>query len=428
MILDSLPICSRFFLRNAINGTSNESGEQYGLINKLDGMLVKSGIVHNILETFSIPGGVQGRIDFALMKDSTRMSILCEAKSTQNLTLPTTAALCVEKYTSAYNWLKKYEEWTTELANIAHPIGQLLGYMVDNTCRFGALTSGTRTYFIYISDDDVNASDDNEYIGKKVMITDAWFVGQHNYLRAWAYVHNLGCNATENDKWDPPEDWWIKSTTGVGSPKLWSDKKAEIPGEDGECDKPSFTKKSRFNGPDNTEDGNNGTTTSSTSMNYSHEFSQELEQQLPYVSIDKIKIMDTIGYGRNGDCFRVNWNGQLYAMKQYDIVRDGDLYFKKELLAYRKLKAAWGVLVPKPMFLSESVSGGRWFLGLQLGHKPTVVNDDTMKQFNNVLNRLEKEYGIRHNDAEGRNMLYITDADGVERIVAIDFEDWESCC
>jgi hypothetical protein len=80
-------------------------------------------------------------------------------------------------------------------------------------------------------------------------------------------------------------------------------------------------------------------------------------------------------------------------------------------------------LVPQPMFVSESVSGGRWFLGLQLGRDPTE-DDDTTK-FKHVLNRLETEYGIQHNDAEGRNMLYITDVDGVERIVAIDFEYWD---
>jgi aminoglycoside/choline kinase family phosphotransferase len=63
------------------------------------------------------------------------------------------------------------------------------------------------------------------------------------------------------------------------------------------------------------------------------------------------------------------------------------------------------------------------FLGLQLGREPTV-NDDT-SQFKIVLNQLKEEYGIQHNDADSRNMIYITGVDGVERIVAIDFEDWD---
>jgi hypothetical protein len=52
------------------------------------------------------------------------------------------------------------------------------------------------------------------------------------------------------------------------------------------------------------------------------------------------------------------------------------------------------------------------------------VEDAT--EFTTILQRLETEYGIHHNDTNGgRNMIVITDPNGAERVVAIDFEDWE---
>jgi predicted Ser/Thr protein kinase len=145
---------------------------------------------------------------------------------------------------------------------------------------------------------------------------------------------------------------------------------------------------------------------------------------LEHVSINDIVIDCVLGEGRNGACFKVKWNGVDCAMKQFDIGRDGDVFFKREIQAYMLLQKAWGILVPKPMFISETFSGGTVFLGLQLGHESTNIDD--LAKFHDVLDQLEKEYGIRHKDAErGRNMLIITDTNGVERVVAIDFEDWD---
>ena len=39
---------------------------------------------------------------------------------------------------------------------------------------------------------------------------------------------------------------------------------------------------------------------------------------------------------------------------------------------------------------------------------------------------LEKDYGIRHNDAEeGRNSILIDDGKDHQRVAVIDFESWE---
>jgi hypothetical protein len=64
------------------------------------------------------------------------------------------------------------------------------------------------------------------------------------------------------------------------------------------------------------------------------------------------------------------------------------------------------------------------FLGLQLGREPNESDDLT--GWYQILQSLKQEYGIRHNDAEVQNMIFIADSvTGVERMVAIDLEDWD---
>lgn len=117
----------------------------------------------------------------------------------------------------------------------------------------------------------------------------------------------------------------------------------------------------------------------------------------------------------------MKWNDTEYAMKQFDIGRDGDRYLKEEIVAYMLLQDAWGILVPQPIFLSESFSGGIMFLGLQLGHALNPMDYDSSK-INALIVRLEMEYSIQRNDAEhGRNMIVITDSIGNDILVAIDF-------
>ena len=74
--------------------------------------------------------------------------------------------------------------------------------------------------------------------------------------------------------------------------------------------------------------------------------------------------------------------------------------------------------MPKLLFLSESISRGVQFLGLQLGRDPTPADD--LSLWGSVVRRLEKEFGIRHNDAVRRNQMNVPDETGVERLVAMD--------
>jgi hypothetical protein len=402
-VADDLSSIFLYSLDRATTKKSNESGEQGKLIDNLDSTLVRSGIVHDILETL-VGGIVKGRIDFCLMKDDTSISIICESKSTQNLLLPIEAKLCVEKYNAAFNEMMTNEgSQTTEWSRIGHPLGQLICYMVDNAHRYGALTSGTRTYFICALNDEKSS---------QIMITDAWCVGEQNYLRAWAYVHSLGCNIKST--WDPPKKWF-KSTNKRNTPNRWNKLYKTKVGGSVEDNKELFDANHRHVDP------NDGAGTSIIEDHFYH-ILQRID--LPIVSMDDIEIIDVIGSGRNGCCFRVNWNGQELAMKQFDIGRDGYDYYTKEILAYMLLRDVWGILVPRPIFLSESISGGILFLGLQLGRKP--IDKDDISKFQDVLYRLQKEYHIQHNDSfDGRNMIVIRDTNGNERIVAIDFEDWD---
>jgi hypothetical protein len=158
---------------------------------------------------------------------------------------------------------------------------------------------------------------------------------------------------------------------------------------------------------------------------YKDEYLKDMLTQVPFKNIE---IVGVLGSGRSGTCFKVKWNGMDYAMKQFDIGRCGDEFFCREIDAYIILKEAWGGLVPQPIFISESYSGGILFLGLQLGRglsDSELDSDNYKSQQKEIFQRLETEYGIKHNDVDGRNVIMIPDSNGKERMVAIDFEDWD---
>jgi hypothetical protein len=100
--------------------------------------------------------------------------MVIEAKSTHSLALPMLATDVVSVHLAAANNAKYFH----------NPIGQILRYMVLNAVRFGALTSGTRTYLFRIEDDGVA-------VAGKVSVSDAFFFGEQNYLRAWAYCYEI---------------------------------------------------------------------------------------------------------------------------------------------------------------------------------------------------------------------------------------------
>ena len=61
-----------------------------------------------------------------------------------------------------------------DFERVSRKCAQLIGYMVGNECAFGVLLSGTRCYFCCINENG------------QVKVSDAWFVDEEHYLRAWA--------------------------------------------------------------------------------------------------------------------------------------------------------------------------------------------------------------------------------------------------
>ena len=227
-------------------------------------------------------------------------------------------------------------------------------------------------------------------------------------------MHTL--HGSDVEEWMDPTDW-IKSTTTQFTPSQWTakQKKSRSRGDD-RNEKSESQNAARGSGYDRNDQSAN-----SCHMEY---FFPLHQGELEVIPRDNIEILDVLGYGWNGACFKVKWNGTEYAMKQFDIGRHGDTYFRQEIRAYMLLRRAWGILVPRPIFTSESFSGGRMFLGLQLGR--TSTGGDDREKIDKVLEQIEKEYGIRRNDCgRGRNMITITDTNGMERVVAIDFDDWD---
>lgn len=377
----------RMMLDDAQHKKGSEDDERQYIIKGLR-FLERAEIVSEIQVE---KGPVVGRPDFCLQSSGEKISVVAECKSTHNLLMPPYAEDIVRKYLSTYDEvITRGPTRTHEWSHIAHPLGQLLGYMCDNKKRYGALTSATRTYFVFISGS-------NDII--QVNISDAYYVGKINYLRAWAYIHSLGCQQ---------DDEFVLPTSGEGQ---WvrTDK-----------DHPSPQSKQQPN-PDTRK---RKSTKSNRNRNSKRHKKSANTMSLQHVDFKELSIGNVLGIGRNGTVFKVAWKGETYALKQFDIRKDGEDGFQKELVAYARTQAAWGKLVPKPFFVSETPSGGVKLLGLQLGrnmNKSEVEDPDIGNQCNVALDTLRDEYGIDHNDPGNAIMLK---SDGRDRVAIIDFEDW----
>lgn len=406
----SFPEHSSFFFQRIDSSIdsycSDESTElNYLLVLTLQPVLARHG---KIFRLNAAPRGGP-RADFVLKEnheclseDDCKTTVVGEFKSSHNLLLPVEATEIVRKYqeayTAVYNNIQGEEEHPLEWSNICHPLGQLLGYMVDKGCRYGILTSATRTYFLKVEGTGDNAC---------VYVADAFFPGEQNYLRAWAYIHSLG---QMHDQEDLGKLEWKKTDGKNPTPRKHSQKEEKDGSGTG-------SKKRR-----------RSLTTKSTSNEKSHQSSkQECNLNLPWVDVYELNInhQRPLGSGRNGIVYQASWGGFDVALKQFDVrTATGEVALRKELQAYARLKDAHGRLVPRPLFLSESPSGGFAFLALQIG-RPVEEEDNISEQdCLQLLLTLKLDYGIQQNDPRG-NFIMLRDSQGHERLAAIDFEDWE---
>jgi hypothetical protein len=337
----------------------------------------------------------KGLPDYILSeRDSNTVKVCIEYKATHNLPLPMSTRDILQRYNSgqAVNTGEQTVEQKRDKQRVCDPLGQLFRYMGMNGARYGALTSATRTYFCFF-DDDLEAVAANQKVAGKVYVSDAWFIGQQNYLRAWAYVWSL---AQMREGYNPAEVGWLDS-----------EEENQQDDSDTGCDD-----------NDGSSEGGNG---SGTVQSKKRRRLTEHRSNIPFSSYSSIKFLDALGYGRNGCVFRARWEGKEVAVKQFDIGRRGVAeMFQREILAYDLLREAQGYLIPKAFFLSESC--GVKYLGLQLGRLPKE-GDDT-SSWPKILQMLESKYGFCHMDSDRRNGLFIADSTGNDRLVAIDLEEY----
>jgi hypothetical protein len=143
-----------------------------------------------LLGTISSRGGLGRPGAITLKKDvkivtPADIGLVVEFQSTHNLPKPMTDADVVEAYNAAYQEVIIQQSWRTSAWScVCHPIGQLLGYMVENGRRYRVLSSARRSYFLWIEGEGREA---------EVHISTPWFVGEPNFLRAWAFVHSMAC-------------------------------------------------------------------------------------------------------------------------------------------------------------------------------------------------------------------------------------------
>jgi hypothetical protein len=79
-----------------------------------------------------------------VIADPADIGLVVEFKSTHNLHMPMTDAAVVEAYNAAYSEVILIEGSgrSPALSYVCHPIGQLLGYMVENGRRYGGQQRG----------------------------------------------------------------------------------------------------------------------------------------------------------------------------------------------------------------------------------------------------------------------------------------------
>ena len=154
-------------------------------------VLRKSLMTAGLMGAISCRGGI-GKPDAITLKEDdvdiaapADIGLVVEFKSTHKLPVPMTDVSVVETYNTAYHDVIILRSGRTPAwSRVCHPIGQLLGYMVENGRRYGVLSSATRAYFLFIEGDGEKA---------QVRISSPWFIGEPNFLRAWAFVHHASC-------------------------------------------------------------------------------------------------------------------------------------------------------------------------------------------------------------------------------------------
>jgi hypothetical protein len=290
---------------------------------------------------------------------------------------------------SRYNQGHEPKSTLPTWANIGEPLSQLFGYMNANDSRCGVLSSATRTYFLYVNEED-----------HVPLISDAWLIGKKYYLRAWSYFFKVASSA---------EPWTFPN----GLPDNWSE---HPPGNN--CDQEGASNIDD-DGPNSSA---NPGTSSSKKRTVTTKFTKIPSSIIPLVYCEEIELLRELGRGNN-HVRLARWRGQEVAVKSFDIFKDYR-WFEREVRAYEYLKDVWGELVPKPYFISN-MYGTIALLGMQLGRDPNSSDENFASERALLFSKLVHEYGFDHLDTDWGNVIYIPDGEGKEGLVAMDLESHE---
>jgi len=275
------------FLTSPLISLSDEKEEEGYMLYVLKISLMTAGL----LGTISTRGGL-GKPDAITLKEDVAIAapadigLVVEFKSTHNLPLPMTDAAVVEAYNGAYeDVINQQGGRSSTWSRVCHPIGQLLGYMAENGRRYGVLSSVTRAYFLWIEGDGQEA---------EVRISTPWFVGEHNFLRAWAFVHYMACQ---------------QSAPLLASSLPWKkiSKDYPTPPTKRKCRGPrSANAEAGVDEESESVDGNEMSTSGQEDVPASTVTQRSALVETP---IDDVEIIGTLGYGHNGVVFLANWHG-----------------------------------------------------------------------------------------------------------------------
>ena len=354
--------------------------------------------------------------------EATSLAIVGEAKSTHDLPLPMSAAEVVHQYSHAFVAEDPSEEHVRAWSHVGHPVSQLVGYLILNQCRFGLLTSATRTYFVYI---DHHQESDNE---DTVRISDAWFIGQQGYLRALSAFYDLACNDSKPKLSKRNRRDWIRGTPL----RMRTARNAKRARQNDDPGRRHTRSRTEQDDGDRDSSGADGTSSGLATSDLA-EFNETAFPcdfgTIRRIDFDEIELKDPIGYGKQGTSFSAIWKNELVAVKVFDATKKGGKEaFDNEIAAYLHLQDAWGKLAPVPKFVSCAF--GVHFLDMQMAHDPP--GEACSGDWVNVLDELEKKYRFRHLDVwagergdKWRNLMMIQDDEGVDHPIVIDLEDHE---
>jgi hypothetical protein len=375
----------------------DESQEQFYHLQTVLNNLKKAGLLDYL---DSQNNGTHGRPDHVLSSgegENLVIRAILEYKSTHNLTLPMEAEEVAERYNNGL------ARGGNDFERVTKKCGQLIGYMVANDCAFGVLLSGTRCYFCRINENG------------QVQVSDAWFIGEEHYLRAWAYFYDQSGN---NGEFPDGGNWLNENSVIRNQRRQRNDSSAS---QRQQPPRDARTQSQRSAGRGDTPPSKSKEDRRNRRSHNTHHGDPDVPfSQIDVVPFQSVKFIEALGYGRNGCVFRALWEGKEVAVKQFDLGKGGMEGFLKEIEAYELMRDAQGILIPEALFLTESYGRGIKYLGLQLGRDPT--NEDDTSSWSEVLGALESQYGFIHDDAYGKNGLFIPNGHGGEKLVAIDLE------